>query len=128
MCLTRLEKVEHKGYGWKIFTKYKGKDNLFKYLQGSLEEYPINKWIDESSYKLTYKVTDYTEEGGRYRLGFHIFRFRKDVRRYKKLSFYKNIVIRKVMFDEVVATGVQRFTNLECKVIVAKKMYIEKGD
>ena len=86
---------------------------------------PINRWLNSDDYledKELLRLMCRTSHEI-YPLGWHIFLRKKDAKRWREDSpepYRKDLVIRKVLFKEVVAKGEQ----IRCRVVVAKKIKI----
>ena len=124
MCLARLKDFKvSKNYGWKVFFEADGK--LYGEIFSTDKERKINRWLDSDDYlgvegskrimcSISYEI---------YSSGWHIFLRKKDAKRWAKASHKlpgRDLVIRKVLFKEVVAKGEQ----IHCRVVVAKKIKI----
>lgn len=128
MCLDTVDKEvkKTKGYGWKVFRKavwWKEGTGLYPEfcLGRKTESYPVNEWIKD---KRVRRIG--AGDGSSYPPGFHIFNTRKEAELW--VEFVQGRIIRKVEYDNVVATGQQSPMFIALGVIVARKMkIIEKG-
>jgi hypothetical protein len=117
-CISYDLTISNRVYiGYKVFTK-----NRDRSIKTIITEVPIeyNKWISCKNNKKI--LTNFYIEGfcNIYKLGFHIFLFKKDAREYA--SWHDNVCVRKVILKEIVAFGSQ----YDMKVIVAKKIIVVK--
>ena len=113
MCLYKLKPLSkhivNRKYGYKVFRT--DKENLcFPYQKGNIKKHKWN--IDSKTYFLY--TTDYPEG---YLTGYHLFTNKKHAKYY---CFNTGDVVKKVEYDNVVATGEQTGFN----VIVARKFRI----
>ena len=129
MCLDTVDKEikQTKGFGWKLFSKgdsgarVYSKSDLLPFLQNYHNKpYPIGEWIEDD--KTTSLLVGDSDE--RYQAGFHIF----ETKRGAKLTLASSTqwaVMRGVEYDDVVATGGQRWqSKWPIRTIVARKIKI----
>ena len=114
MCLTKVATIHDKpkpetGFGWKAFDEVS--ERLITPLQGNVRFIP-GEWVTDEA---TFHLLD--EFGNIYPTGFHLFRTELDAGSYMK---WRKVVIRKVEYSYVVATGVQN----NSAVIVARKVRV----
>ena len=128
MCLARLTDFKvSKKHGWKVFFCLGG--SLHGEFCGTNEERKVNRWLDSDDFLYDENreqlICDSTET---YPVGWHIFLRKEDAKIWMKKSvFKKHLVIRKVLFKEIVAKGEQQFfcdKIILFKVVVAKKIKI----
>ncbi len=107
MCLDTVDKEikKTKGFGWKRLVRNISGTYSPCCKHGFLTFKP-NEWVED--------ICDYTL--GMYTTGFHI----EDTRQGARAWFRIGNCVRKVLYQDVVATGIQDGT----KVIVARKMMI----
>lgn len=112
MCLEKIDKVTKKGrgYGYKWFVEKD--DGLHEYFGGALGVLSEGVWIEDPLDMVLKR---------NYRTGFHVF-LSKDLE--WDDGYREGAVLRKVKYQYVVASGKQD----EFNVIVARKMYIIKGE
>lgn len=113
MCLDTVDKEvkKTKGYGWKVFRRNEDGGLTPCYYDRNKTGFTLNEWIKDKA-----RGRIIAEGGGKYEKGFHIY----DTRREARLSRHRGASIKKVLYDNVVATGVQ----CDDRVIVARKMKI----
>jgi hypothetical protein len=102
-----LKIKRHSKYGWVIFRKINGElYNLFYERDISV---PVDFWEESKAF-----LKDLTVKSGNihYRPGFHIFLYKCDAEQVKEIFSGKGIelVIKKVLFDEIIETGYEIFT------------------
>lgn len=136
MCLDRLEHINTKGKrGYQVFQQVEGKlyprfhrnyRNLSVPHSGKCEV-PVNTWeTDPNDYHISI-ASDCS-----YHTGFHIFLNRKHAKAYASATSIP-VVIRRVRFRDVVATGIQELPILEdgltrpipTPVAVVRKRYVK---
>lgn len=117
MCLDTVdsEVKKTKGFGWKVFKKYYFKEELYPRYKDLpyYKPYLVSVWVSETRLKRQIDST----YGGYYPTGFHIFDTHGSARAWERIA---RGTIRKVEYDNVVATGCQNNKD----VIVARKMKI----
>lgn len=125
MCLDVVEKkgLDLSGYGWKVFGKMKS-NRLRGEFHGKIM--PINKWIHKfapSDNKNMRAITDY-------RVGFHVFRTRKDARIWITRLFLSRralFSIRKVKFRQGHTMGKIFYNGERLNAIVADEIKVERA-
>jgi len=118
MCLSKVDKVikEGTGEGYKVFKKDQSY-HLTPQFNGS-KRYGCDKWYEDS------KKDDIDNLDMRYPTGFHIFTSLISARQFR--CSYE--VIHKVKYEDVVASGIQLHCLKALRIVVARRMYIFKGD
>lgn len=121
MCLDKVDKVTRKGkgIGYKVFFVRDGK--LYHWFNPVRSDnpnpLPIEEWIDDPN-----DGTLTIGKGKEYRQGFHVFKeLNNEIEKFK--SDLRDEVY-KVKYKDVVASGM----NERIKCVVARKMYIMKGE
>jgi len=124
MCLTTIDPKPtcRYGTGYKIFRYYNNRHLVAIFAHGgSVKRFKVDHWLTDTNEKaipfIRCGIADY------YPAGFHIYASKKDAIANK--GFF--LVIRKVRFRKVVATGTQDGVFLRShKVIVAGEIFIYK--
>ena len=123
MCLTKLEDFELKSdIGYKTFSKKDGRYYSFKF--GTLFHIGKTK-EDQNDEMLECGILE--RMGGKYRTGFHLFANKEGAEKLREFIkiIYKDLVICKVRFEDVVAKGKMEEGDLKLeKCIVARKIEI----
>jgi len=111
MCLAKVdpEPKTNRKSGYKVVVLCDGGKIEPQYGVG---HYVINEWMEDPA--------DLIRNG--YRTGFHIFLSLRGAISWKGTTYY--LEIRKVRFDDVVATGMQRDRYKEYRCVVARKICI----
>lgn len=121
MCLDKIDSkpVVKEGKAWKVFETRGGYlRNYYRWIEGEdnvICVFPLGRWIND-------KGNNYirTEHGdNEYLQGFHLFQTRKEARKFKGDD--KTLVLKRVMFKNVVVTGTELYGE---KIIVARSIYV----
>ena len=148
MCLYKLKKIELKtDVGYKLFIKepqglcgissIRTPKKLYSLLYSNNKALETNTWLNEKDYRINFRKKDkiITNNQEAYPVGWHIFLNRKDAE-YDIREHEWNVIIRKVRFKNVVATGIEKAYNKEdseeykkentreYEIVVAKDMFI----
>ena len=128
MCLESINNpkgVVHKRlcklkYGYKVFIQ-EGQINcnLYPLYCGRNVQLPIGEWINRKEVNRvnnTIQVKHNDRVVGEYKAGFHVF---VDVQDAKDYAMASNEVVRKVMFKNVVASGLNSLEMNRCCTVVA---------
>jgi hypothetical protein len=129
MCLDAIENTFNPPQagvkrGWKIFLN-DAKDGEATKLKSPWLNFlfPENVWIEDQhthALNATYGIFQY-------QTGFHIFANKEDVETLLRGVSRTYHLIKEVEYDDVVATGTQKFMDAPCQVVVARKIKIIGG-
>lgn len=118
MCLAKVdpEPKTNRKSGYKVVIRCSGGEIRPEYRFDDVCRYDVGKWMEDPvDFRIPWSDGDY-------QTGFHIFLSLKGAIRWGVYLTGKEI--RKVRFDDVVATGIQNLDRKEYRCVVARKICI----
>jgi len=116
MCLSTISKYlkNTEGKGWKVFKVSMKGDCI------TTTPRPTNKWIHENKFRPSTDAFTSSYDGPEYGYGFHIFKNKKDARRWMMLGD----ILKQVKYRNATVLGVQDVYGTNAIAIVADEIFI----
>jgi hypothetical protein len=135
MCLTTLTKTDKTiTEGYKCFERGGSWGQNLDCIFTNTKELQINQWLEARQVLLSLDPEDFKSE--EYMSGFHFFETLHDARIYASVGYNCKIVIKKILVQDITASGTQstcfitvtEIKNIDIPCHVAFKMLILPGD